>query len=102
MPSLACAAVWSSSTNSFSSFTSTNSSLVVMAYALGPAVRKAGVDVERVPRGDGARDGCGGRRAALRGDIPAYRPTDNDRVFRKADEMPGLVTARLPNAADPR
>ena len=40
--------------------------------------------------------------AVLRGDILAYRPTDDHRVFRKADEMPGLVTARLPNAAQPR
>ena len=71
-------------------------------WSHGSALRKAGVDVERVPRGDGARHGCGGRQAALRGDFPACRPTDDDRVFRKADEMPGLVTARLPNAAEPR
>ena len=66
------------------------------------ALRKAGVDVERVPRGDGARPVAEDVR---RRSEAISRPIDLSTtigVFRKADEMPGLVTARLPNAAQPR
>ena len=81
----------SSSPDPFSSLRPTRSSLIA-------AVRKAGVNVERVRRGNGR----GGHQAVLRGDFRAHRRTDDDLGLPDGRRGARSRNYHLPNAAEPR